>query len=494
MAAEENDSHMMLLQCSDPTDSSHHFHPRHINFFEVIKEMKQLCLIALPLIVTGLLTYGKSSMSMVFMGRLGKEALAGGSLAIGFANITGYSVLSGLAMGMDAISSQACGAKQWNLMGQTLQRTIVILFLICIPISVLWLNVGPILSFLGQEAAISSVSATYLAYCLPDLIFQCLINPLRIYLKSQEITLPLMTGAAFALLLHGPANYLLSIHLGLGIRGVAIATAVTDFNLLIVMLIYLWATGIYKQTWQGWSFQCFKEWGPILRLAIPSCVSVCLEWWWYEFMIVLSGLLPNASDAVAAMGILIQVTSLIYVFPWAMGLAVSTRVGYELGAGNPGRARTSSLIVLSCATLTSLMALLFAVLMRNTWGRLFTGDASIVALVAAAMPVLGLCELGNCPQTTLCGVLRGSARPKLGANINLGAFYGVGLPVAVSLGFMTNLGLLGLWLGLLGAQVSCAVLMSVMLMRTDWVQEARRARQLTGGANAVIGDDMGFQW
>lgn len=94
---------------------------------EVVEEVKLLYSIAFPIIAAGLLVYGKSMISMLFMGRLGKEALAGGSLSIGIANITGFSVLSGLAMGMEAISSQACGAKQWPLMGQTLQRTILIL-------------------------------------------------------------------------------------------------------------------------------------------------------------------------------------------------------------------------------------------------------------------------------------------------------------------------------------------------------------------------------
>ncbi|GMH14778.1 hypothetical protein Nepgr_016619 [Nepenthes gracilis] len=458
--------------------------------FQVAKEIKQLYTIAFPLIVTGLLTYGKSAMSIAFMGRLGKDALAGGSLAISFANITGYSVLSGLAMGMDAISSQACGAKRWLLVGQTLQRTIVILSLFCVPISLLWLNVKPILLFFGQDAGICSVAATYLAYCLPDLIFQCFINPLKIYLRTQNITLPLMVAAAVALLLHGPINYLLVYHFGLGVRGVAAAAAFTDFNILLSMLIYLRVTGIHKQSWRGWSLECFKEWSAILRLAIPNCISVCLEWWWYELMIVLSGLLSTtATDAVAAMGILIQATSLIYIFPSSLSLAVSTRVGYELGAGQPAKAKISSLVALSCAVSTSFIALLFTVAMRNLWGRAFTADEAIVALTAAAMPVIGLCELGNCPQTTLCGVLRGSARPKLGANINLGSFYGVGLPVSLLLCFVTDEGLLGLWMGLLLAQLSCAVLMSLELIRTDWAQEAERAEELIGGGGGGGGVD-----
>ncbi|XP_057529828.1 protein DETOXIFICATION 49-like [Amaranthus tricolor] len=453
---------------------------------EVVKEVRQLYNIAFPLILSGLLTYGKSAISMTFMGHLGKEALAGGSLAVGFANITGYSVLSGLAMGMDAISSQACGAKQWSLMGQTLQRTILILLLFCIPISFLWLNIHPILIFLGQDPTICSVAATYLTYCLPDLFFIALINPLKSYLRSQNVTGPLVLSAGVALSFHFPVNYIMVNYLNYGIKGVAIATSIMDLNVLLVTVVYLIITGTHKKTWQGWSRDCLRDWSIIISLAIPNCISVCLEWWWYELMIVMSGLLPNAADAVATMGLLIQATSLIYIFPSSLSLAVSTRVGNELGAGRPNKARTCSNVSLCCAIFTSVLALAFSVTMRNVWGRAFTSDEAIIALTAAAMPILGLCELGNCPQTTMCGVLRGSARPKLGANINLGAFYGVGLPIAIGMGFFIKMGLLGLWLGLLGAQVACSLFMAIMLVRTDWDAETQRAKELTGGTNSDI--------
>lgn len=446
---------------------------------EVVEEIKHLYTIAFPIIITGLLIYGKSVISMLFMGRLGKDQLAGGSLSIGFANITGYSVISGLAMGMEAISSQACGAKQWPLMGQTLQRTIAILVSACIPISLLWLNVEPILLFCGQNSTISSVASVYLTFSLPDLLFQSLINPLKIYLTTQNITLPLMLSAAFALAFHAPINYLLVYGFGLGIQGVAMAVAIMDLNFLVTLLLYLCFSGICKKSWQGWSMQVFDEWKPIISLAIPSCVSVCLEWWWYELMILLAGLLPNAADSISTMGILIQATSLVYIFPSALSLAVSTRVGNELGANQPNKAKTSSRIALSCAVFTGFMTMSFMITIRHAWGHAFTTDAAILSLTAVAMPVVGLCELGNCPQTTGCGVLRGTARPSLGANINLASFYGVGLPVAILMGFMMDLGLLGLWLGLLAAQAVCAIAMVVALLRTNWVMQAMRARELT---------------
>ncbi|OMO89687.1 hypothetical protein CCACVL1_07691 [Corchorus capsularis] len=46
----------------------------------------------------------------------------GSSLAIGFASIIGYSILSSLAMGMEPICGQASGAKRYNLFDLTMQK------------------------------------------------------------------------------------------------------------------------------------------------------------------------------------------------------------------------------------------------------------------------------------------------------------------------------------------------------------------------------------
>ncbi|XP_015890109.2 protein DETOXIFICATION 48 [Ziziphus jujuba] len=464
-------------------DEQHYFYKRCPEAIsKVLEEIKELYSIALPLIMTGLLVYGKSAISMFFMGRIGKEALAGGSLAISIANISGYSVISGLAAGMEGISSQAFGANSWPLMIQTLQRTIIILIITCIPISLLWLSSETFFLFWGQNAAISSIATTYLSYSIPTLLFQSLINPLKIYLRTQKITFPLMLSSALALTIHAPINYFLVYYLKLGIRAIALAGALTDLNTLLTLLLYLCFSGIYKRSsCQPWSLHCcFSELKPILCQAIPNCISVCLEWWWYELMIILSGSLTNAAEAVATMGILIQATALVYQFPFALNQAASTRVGNELGANRPSRARTSSIVASSCGVLTGLAAMSFMVTMRNSWGYIFTNDRAIVSLAAAALPIVGLCELGNCPQTTACGVLRGSARTTLGACINLGSFYGVGFPVALLMGFTMDMGLLGLWLGLLAAQIVCVAIMVVVLITTDWKKQAERARELTG--------------
>ncbi|KAL2547364.1 MATE efflux family protein [Forsythia ovata] len=460
------------------------------NFSLAIQEAKCIANISLPMMFTGLLLYSRSMISMLFLGRIGELSLAGGALAVGFANITGYSILSGLAMGMEPICGQAFGAQKFKLIGLTLQKTVLLLLLSSIPISFLWFNMKKILLFCGQDHDISTQAQSYILYSIPDLLAQSFLHPLRIYLRTQSITLPLTYCAALSILVHIPISYLLVTVFNLGIKGVALAGVWTNFNLVGSLIAYVVMSGAYEKTWGGISSECFNGWKSLISLAIPSCISVCLEWWWYEIMILLCGLLLNPRATVASMGILIQTTALIYIFPSSLSFGISTRVGNELGANRPNTAKLSAIIGLTTSFVLGFSALFFAIMVRNTWAKMFTRDAEIIALTSTVLPIIGLCELGNCPQTTGCGALRGTARPKMGANINLGCFYLVGMPIAVWLGFYLGYDFKGLWLGLLAAQGSCAVTMLFVLVRTDWEHQADRAKELTGTTNEEINDSL----
>ncbi|CAN6584290.1 unnamed protein product [Malus baccata var. baccata] len=451
---------------------------------EAVQEIKAIGKISGPSTMTGLLLYSRAMISMLFLGYLGELELAGGSLSIGFANITGYSVISGLAMGMEPICGQAYGAKQMKLLGLTLQRTVLLLLSTSLPISFMWFNMKRVLLWFGQDEEISSVAHTFILFSTPDLFFLSLLHPLRIYLRTQNITLPVTYCSAISVLLHIPLNFLLVVKFQMGISGVAIAMVWTNLNLFILLFSFTYFSNVYKDSWVCPSADCLRGWSSLLALAIPTCISVCLEWWWYEFMIMLCGLLANPKATISSMGILIQTTSLVYVFPSSLSLAVSTRVGNELGANRPSRARISMIVSLGCSVALGLLAMLFTTFMRHQWGRFFTNDAEILKLTAIALPIAGLCELGNCPQTTGCGVLRGSARPTIGANINLGSFYLVGMPVAMLMGFVVKMGFAGLWLGLLAAQGSCALLMFYVLCTTDWNLQVKRANDLTQASSA----------
>ncbi|KAF5202196.1 Detoxification-like protein [Thalictrum thalictroides] len=450
------------------------------SLYQIVQELGKLWSMALPITAMNLVVHVRFMVSVLFLGRLGSLELAGGALSICFTNITGYSVLVGLASGLEPFCSQAYGSKNWDLMSLSLQRTVLILLIASIPISLLWMNLEKIMIFMGQDKEITSMASIYCIYSLPDLLTNTLLQPLRVYLRSQGITKPMMVCSLIAVVFHVPLNYLFVMVMNKGVPGVAIASVLTNFNMVVLMTGYMYVSGVCEWKWTAEIGTVIAGVGPLLKIAVPSCLGICLEWWWYEIMTVLAGYLPNPRIAVAATAILIQTTSLMYTVPMALAACVSARVGNELGAGNPYKAKLAALVALGCAFLIGIINVMWTVIFQKKWAGVFTKDELVGVLVAAVMPIMGLCELGNCPQTTGCGVLRGTARPAIGARINLGSFYFIGTPVAVGLAFGLKLGFSGLCYGLLSAQLACVMsILFVVLLRTDWEAEAVRASKLT---------------
>ncbi|KAL0282799.1 UNVERIFIED_CONTAM: protein DETOXIFICATION 54 [Sesamum angustifolium] len=378
---------------------------------QVVEELKELWSMALPITAMNCLVYVRAVVSVLFLGRLGSLELAGGALSIGFTNITGYSVLVGLASGLEPVCSQAYGSKNWELLSLSLHRMIFILFLAIIPISVLWVNLESIMLFMGQDKDITSMAAVYCMYSIPDLLTNTFLQPLRVYLRSQGVTKPQMWCTLMAVIFHVPLNYVLVVVMGLGVPGVAMASVLTNLHMMVLMMGYV-------------------------------CVYGRWEWKWKAGIGGGCGYLPNPKLAVAATGIMIQTTSLMYTVPMALAGCVSARVGNELGAGKPYKAKLAARIALGCAFAIGFINVIWTVIFREKWGGLFTTDDELKALVASVLPIIGL---------------------------------------SVGLAFWLSVGFTGLWLGLLSAQAACAVsiLYVIFYCCTNWEGEAVKASKLS---------------
>ncbi|XVE71725.1 hypothetical protein DITRI_Ditri10aG0174600 [Diplodiscus trichospermus] len=240
---------------------------------EVLEEINGIGKNSCPTAIGSLLLYSRAMISVLFLGYLGELELAGGSLAIGFANITGYFVTSGLAMGMEPICGQAHGAKQWKL----LQGTVLLLLSASIPISCTWVNMKAILLRCGEGQQISSMAHTFILFSIPDLFVLSLLLSLRIYLRTQSITSPVTYCSAVSLLLHVPLNFLLVVHFKLGVAGVAIAMVWTNLNHFLLLASFVYFSGAYKDSWASSSADRLRGWSSLPALAVPTCASACLE-------------------------------------------------------------------------------------------------------------------------------------------------------------------------------------------------------------------------
>ena len=68
---------------------------------------------------------------------------------------------------MDTLCAQAFGAGNNRMVGDVLQRGIIILGLACIPIVIVWTLAEPLLLFAGQDPVVCSLTGAYVLRLIP---------------------------------------------------------------------------------------------------------------------------------------------------------------------------------------------------------------------------------------------------------------------------------------------------------------------------------------
>ena len=456
----------------------------------MLSELRKQRGIVVPLMVMNLAWLGKCVITTVFLGQLGELQLAGGVLGFTFANVTGYSVLNGLCCAMEPICGQACGAKNVRLLHKTLVMVTILLLTTAVPISFLWLNVDKILIYFGQQEDISMVAKTYLLYLLPDLFVISLLCPLKTYLSAQSMVFPIMFSTSVALAFHAPINILLSRAKGL--KGVSMAGWVTDLLIVILLAFYVLRIESSKERrWKegGWWDQGVGDWIKMLKLCGPSCLTTCLEWWCYEILVLLTGRLPNAKQAVGELAIVLNFDYLLYSVMQSLATCASTRVSNELGANQPDLAYQSAYISFLVSFASGCIGAAMMVSARGIWGYLYSHDARTIRGVKKMLLLMAPVEVVNFPLAVCGGIVRGTARMSLAMYANLGGFYLVALPLGVVFAFKAGLGLGGLLIGLLVGVVVCLALLLVFIFRIDWAEAAGKAQILACREQEIAKED-----
>ena len=438
-------------------------------------ELKKQMYIAGPMVCVALLQYLLIVVSVMFVGHLGELQLASASIASSFAGVTGTSFVIGLAAALDTLCGQAFGAKQYHLLGIYAQRAIFVLNLVCIPISVVWWNMDSLLVALGQNIEISNLAGLYARYLVPTIFAVATVQPLLKFLQAQSIVLPMALFSAITLALHVPLCWLLIFKLGVGYRGAAIATSTSSWLNVIFLASYVKYSSTCKRTWTKFSREAFNDLPAFFKLAIPSTVMICLEYWSFEGLVLLSGLLPNPQLETSTLSICLTTLAMLYMIPYGVGAAVSTRVGNELGAGRPQAAKGAVMVAVSVGVLEGLLMSTLLFCSRNVWGKAFSNEREVIEYVGRCIPLLAVMHCMDAIQGVLSGVARGCGWQLLGACANLGAYYVVGLPAAVVLAFVYDFKGRGLWLGMiLGIATQTATLL-IITATTNWHKQAENA-------------------
>ncbi|XP_011932572.1 PREDICTED: multidrug and toxin extrusion protein 1 isoform X1 [Cercocebus atys] len=438
------------------------------------EELRALLVLAGPAFLVQLMVFLISFISSVFCGHLGKMELDAVTLAIAVINVTGVSVGFGLSSACDTLISQTYGSQNLRHVGVILQRSTLILLLCCFPCWALFLNTQHILLLFRQDPNVSRLTQAYVTIFIPALPATFLYMLQVKYLLNQGILLPQIVTGVAANLVNALANYLFLHQLHLGVIGSAVANLISQYTLALLLFFYILGKKLHQATWGGWSLECLQDWASFLRLAIPSMLMLCMEWWAYEVGSFLSGILGMVE--LGAQSIVYELAIVVYMVPAGFSVAASVRVGNALGAGDMEQARKSSTVSL---LITVLFAVAFSVLLlscKDLVGYIFTTDRDIINLVAQVVPIYAVSHLFEALACTSGGVLRGSGNQKVGAIVNTVGYYVVGLPIGITLMFATKLGVMGLWSGIIICTVFQAVCFLGFIIQLNWKKACQQAQ------------------
>ncbi|CAN1228937.1 Protein DETOXIFICATION 16 [Linum grandiflorum] len=406
-------------------------------------------------------------------GHLGELQLAGASLATSFASVTSITLLKGMGSALETLCGQSYGAKQYSAIGIHLQRSLIVLLLAAIPLSVASFFAGEILLFLGQDPEISISAGSYAKFVIPSIFGFAILESHVKFLQSQNNVLPVTATTGFTTLLHVLVCWTLVFKSGLGNRGAAIANGVAYWINGISLFVYVRVSRSCKLSWTGWSREALHGIPGFVRLAIPSALMLSLEIWSFESMVLLAGLLPNPKLETSVLSISLNTTAIIYMIPLGLSATASTRVSNELGAGRPRAASRAVCAGLILVVIEGIVVATILISGHNIWGYLYSKEKRIVKYVAEILVLLAFSHLLDGIQYVLSGGCRGCGWQKIGAVVNLGAYYFIGLPCSLVLAFVFHKGGKGLWIGVIVAILAQASSFLILTFFTDWEKQVK---------------------
>jgi len=393
--------------------------------------------LAWPILIGQLATIGMSVTDVAMAGHASAQDLAGVSLGVSIWNMT-ILTLMGLLMSVSPLVAHHVGADEHDAIPHVVRQG-------------LWKSLGVgLLAFavanlaalvfdhMALEPAVRDVAKNFVLVTSFGLPAFTAYRVLYGYSTSINQTKPMMVIALVALLLNGFINWLLVFgNAGfprLGGVGCAWATLVCVWFNLGAMLWWMRRAPAYRRTWPFTHYEAPH--GPtlrsMLRLGLPIGVTYFAETSAFSLIALL--IAKFGSAPVAAHAIALNFTSLTFMVPLSLGLALLTRVGQSLGAGDARLARFRSWVGVGLTLAFALVAATAMALLRQPIAAAYTIDPVVVDLAAQLLVFAALFQLSDCTQVVTSCAIRAYKVTRAPMVLHLSAFWGVSLPLGCVLG------------------------------------------------------------
>ncbi|XP_023904317.1 protein DETOXIFICATION 24 [Quercus suber] len=439
-------------------------------------ESKKIWRIAFPAMLARVTQFGMFVVTQAFIGHLGEVDLAAYALiqilTVRFVN----GILLGMSSATETLCGQAFGARQHHMMGIYLQRSWLINVVIATILLPVFIYSASIFKLLGEEDETSEVAGYISLWFIPILYYFAFGFSVQKYLQTQLKNKIVGWLSAITFVLHVLLSWIFVSKLNWGIPGAMSAMIISYWLVLIGTFVYVFG-GWCPNTWTGFSLAAFQDLLPVLKLSLSSGVMLCLEFWYNAVLILLAGYVQNATVAISAFSICLNIIAWEFMVFLGFLTAASVRVSNELGKGDAKAAEFSVKVISSTSVILGVFFWILCLIFGHKLAYLFTSDEEVVAYVSSLYILLSLSILLNCVQAVLSGVAVGAGRQAVVAYVNIGCYYLIGIPVGAILGYVAKLEVEGLWIGMILGVVMQSLVLGYITFKTNWNDQVNKASE-----------------
>ena len=383
-----------------------------------------------------------------WVGRLGAVAVA--AVSFSFPVIFLFiAVAGGMTIAGTILVAQAEGAGDSRRVDYVAGQTYALVILLSVVLAGVgvWLA-EPLLRLMGAEAEVLGPASEYLRLSYLGLpfvfgyfVFQALLRGVGdvktpLYIVGATVLLNLVLDPLF-ILGWGPIP-------ALGVAGAAAATIGTQ-GLAAVVGAWLLFSGRRPIRARLADLRPDLEVaGRIVRLGVPASIDQAMRALGLTVLVALVG--GFGSDAVAAYGVGTRLFSFILIPALGLGIATSTVVGQNIGAGQRLRARQSTSVAawIAFGTMTAAGALAFA-FARPLVAAFVPGEPAVIEEGARFLQIMapGWGLIGV--QVVIGGGFSGAGRTYVSMLISVASLWVLRFPLAWFLSSHLGMGTDGIW-------------------------------------------------
>jgi len=420
-----------------------------------INESNHFLKIGIPIFGSQLSYMIMHTTDTIVSGRYSSEELAGLVLAGAF-TFPIYMLFQGIMFAITPIVAQLYGSKEFTKIGQKMRQIFWIAILIAFSIFFIFLFLSKILLFFPLDKDILSISTEYLRSVSVGMFFYVMFRYLSSYSEGMTLTLPVFFVVLFGALINIPLDIIFAFgYFGIpemGSEGCGYATSIVSMIMFFLMLRITLSSKKYKKTellkeFNGPSLKVSKE---ILKLGVPIGVGIFAEMTMFSGAAIIIGQLGD--EILSGHAVALNIASILFMLPLAIGLAGSTRVGNLLGEKKFLDAKYSSYVGVSLCFIGALFNMIMLLIFRENFSSIYSKDIEVINVAISLLIYASIFQIPDGIQMGSLGALRGYKDTFAPMVFLLISYWIFAIPLGYFLtnyGFTKPLGAEGMWISMI---------------------------------------------